>query len=73
MITFETLAQSELECPKNLSYNSSLEYKDLIGFKSSLSSSKKYYSLAFNIWNVILQLLRILSYLLFLSKFYEDL
>jgi len=72
-IALEALAQSKLECPKNLSHGPPLEYKGLIEFKSSSSSFKKYYPLVSNAWNVILQLLRILSYLFFLSKSYEDL
>jgi len=73
MIALEALAQSKLECLKNLSHNPSLEYKDSIGFKLLLRKSKKYHSLASKAWNIILQLLRISSHSFFLSKSYENL
>ena len=72
-IALEALAQSKLECLKNLSHGPPLAYKGSMRFKSSSNSSKKCCPLASNAWNVILQLLRILLHLFFLSKFYEDL
>ena len=42
MIALEALAQSEFECPKNLSHGPPLEYEGSIGFKSSSSRSKKF-------------------------------
>ena len=73
MIALEALAYKELEWPKNFSYSPFLEYKDSIGFKSSSRRFKKYFSLLLEAWNVIFQLLRILSHSFFLSNFHKDL
>ena len=43
-IALEALAQSEFEYSKNLSHSPPLEYKGLIGFKSSSSRCKKFHS-----------------------------
>ena len=56
MIALEALAQSEFECPKNLSQGPPLKYEGSIDFKSSSSRSKKFCSLASDAWNIILQL-----------------
>ena len=56
MIALEALAQSEFECPKNLSHGPPLEYEGSIGFKLSSSRSRKFCPLAFDAWNIILQL-----------------
>ena len=70
MITLVALVQSELECPKYLSYVLPLEINGSIGFESSSRSSRKCCPLSSKAWKCIFQLLRMLFFLL---KSQEDL
>ena len=72
-ITLVALVQSELECPKYLSYVPPLEINGSIGFESSSRSSRKCCSLSSKAWKCIFQLLRMLLHSFFLLKPQEDL
>ena len=48
------LTHSKFDCPKYLIYEPPLEYKGLIGLRSSSRRSKNYLSLTSKAWNVII-------------------
>ena len=73
MIALVTLAYSELECSKYLSYRLPLTTDSSIGLKLSPKSSRKCQPLLSDTWKSIFQLLRMLSHSFFLLNSYEDL
>jgi len=72
-IALVALVHNEFECPKYLIYKLSFEYEGLIEQSSLSQRSKKLLPFTLDAWNVIFQVLRILAYSLFLSKFHDDL
>ena len=72
-MALEALMHSELEWPKYFSHEPPLKYVSSMIFESSSRSSKKFLPLASEAWNVIFQVLRISSHLVFQLNCYEDL
>jgi len=63
----------EFECVKYLIYEPPLVYKGFIGWRSSFKRSRNCLPIILDTWNIIFQILEMLSYSLFLSKFQDNL